>query len=77
MGKGLVAAVVLGVAALGSGAAWAQKKPCEELKSEIDGKLKAKGVRQYTLDIVDAAQAKDGVVGSCDGGTKKIVYKRA
>jgi hypothetical protein len=55
---------------------WAQKKPCEELKKDIEAKLKAKGVTGYTLDI--AADARDGkVVGTCDGGTKKIVYKRA
>jgi hypothetical protein len=64
---------LLAVAACGS--AWAQKKPCEALKSEIEAKLKAKGVKGYTLDIVsDAREGK--VVGSCDGGAKKIVYKR-
>ncbi|MBU2227566.1 MAG: DUF1161 domain-containing protein, partial [Proteobacteria bacterium] len=30
-----------------------------------------------TLEIVPNEQAKDGkVVGSCDGGTKKILYTR-
>ena len=57
--------------------AWSQPKPCDELKSEIEAKLKAKGVEKYTLDIVAADNAKDGkVVGSCEGGTKRIVYKR-
>ena len=52
-------------------------KACEELKSEIDAKLKAKGVKSYSLEIVSNEQVKDGkVVGTCDGGTKKIVYKR-
>jgi Protein of unknown function (DUF1161) len=52
-------------------------KPCDELKSEIDAKLKAKGVENYTLEIVANDEVKDQtVVGSCDGGTKKIVYKR-
>ncbi|MBE0557068.1 MAG: DUF1161 domain-containing protein, partial [Proteobacteria bacterium] len=52
-------------------------KACEELKSEIDAKLKAKGVKSYSLEIVPNDQVKDGkVVGTCDGGTKKIVYKR-
>jgi uncharacterized protein DUF1161 len=53
-------------------------KPCEELKSEIAAKLDAKGVKSYTLDIVakdaDAGDAK--VVGTCEGGTKKILYRR-
>lgn len=69
----IAALVMLGL----SLSAWAQKKPCEELKAEIEAKLKAKGVEKYTLDIVAAADAKDGkVVGSCEGGTKRIVYKR-
>lgn len=55
------------------------RKDCEELKQEIDAKIKANGVPVYTLEIVPNDQVKDGdgqVVGSCDGGTKKIVYKR-
>ncbi len=57
--------------------ALAQKKSCDELKGEIEAKLKEKGVTGYTLDIVASADVKDAkVVGSCDGGTKKIVYKR-
>ena len=52
------------------------KKSCDELKAEIDAKIKAKGVQSYTLEVV-SGDAKDGkVVGSCDGGAKKIVYKR-
>ena len=67
----IVAMLVLGI----SGTAWAQeRKPCEELKAEIEAKLKANGVEKYTLDIVVAEEGK--VVGSCDGGTKRIVYKR-
>jgi Protein of unknown function (DUF1161) len=93
---------------------FAAPKPCDELKSEIEEKIKAKGVKDFTLEVVPAASAKDGtakesakdggtkdsgakesakdggatpaaskdsagagkVVGTCDGGTKKIVYKR-
>jgi hypothetical protein len=55
------------------------RKPCEELKSEIAAKLDAKGVKGYALDIVDKdADAADGkVVGTCEGGSKKIIYKKA
>ena len=57
--------------------ALAQFKPCEELKSEIDAKIKNNGVAVFTTTIVDKDAAEDGkVVGTCDGGTKKIVYKR-
>lgn len=52
-------------------------KPCEELKAEIEKKLDAKGVRAYSLTIVANADVEDQkVVGSCDGGTKKIVYSK-
>ena len=52
-------------------------KPCEELKSEIAAKLDAKGVQSYTLDIVAKDQDAEGkAVGSCEGGTKKIMYRR-
>lgn len=53
-------------------------KACEDLKSEIAAKLDAKGVKSYTLDIVDKDKdVTDGkAVGTCEGGTKKIIYKR-
>jgi hypothetical protein len=71
----IVAAVVLGLSA--SGSAWAQKKDCAELKGEIEAKIKKNGVEKFTLDIVEASAQADGkVVGTCDGGSKKIVYKR-
>ena len=53
-------------------------KPCEELKSEIATKLDAKGVKSYSLEIVAKDQDAAGkVVGTCEGGTKKIVYSRS
>jgi hypothetical protein len=53
------------------------KKSCEELKSEVDAKIQAKGVKSYYLEIVPNEDVKDRkVVGSCDGGTKKIIYRR-
>ena len=65
------------VIALGAGAAVAAVRPCEELKAEIDAKLQAKGVRNYTLEILLAADVKDQtIIGSCEGGTKKIAYTR-
>ncbi|MBV6288178.1 DUF1161 domain-containing protein [Pseudomonas aegrilactucae] len=68
--------MALGLMAL-AGTALAAGKPCEELKSEIAAKLDAKGVSGYSLEIVDKGAATDGkVVGSCEGGTKEIVYKR-
>jgi len=59
-------------------AAQTARKPCEDLKAEIAKKLEDKGVVNYTLDIVDKGKepADAKIVGSCDGGTKSIVYSR-
>jgi Protein of unknown function (DUF1161) len=55
----------------------AMRKPCEDLKTEIAKKLDAKNVVNYTLDVVDKGKEGDGkVVGSCDGGSKSILYSR-
>ena len=83
MGKVIKAALVVGLSLIFANGAWAQKKDCNELKSEIEAKLKKNGVDKFTLDIVDADKQDEGkgkadgkVVGTCDGGTKKIVYKK-
>ena len=53
------------------------KLPCEELKSTIAAGLDARHVAGYTLDVVPKGASTDGkVVGSCDGGTKEIVYRK-
>ena len=75
----------------------AQPKPCDQLKSEIEEKIKKNGVSTFTLDVVPkgeagkAETAKEGdakdakkegaaprgrVVGTCDGGTKQILYRK-
>ena len=61
-----------------AGGALAAPKPCEELKQEIEVKIQANNVPSYTLEIVPNAEVQDQsmVVGSCDGGTTKIVYQR-
>jgi hypothetical protein len=71
----IAAAVVVGMAV--AGPALAQRKDCGELKGEIEAKIKKNGVEKFSLDVIDADKQGDGkVVGTCDGGTKKIVYKR-
>jgi len=75
MVKLIAVAVVVGLAI--SGPALAQRKDCGELKGEIEAKIKKNGVDKFSLDLVDADKQSDGkVVGTCDGGMKKIVYKR-
>lgn len=69
----ILLAALLAVAAAPALAA----KSCDELKGEIEAKLKAKGVKAWTIDIVGKDEQKEGrVVGTCEGGTKKLVYKR-
>ena len=59
------------------GTALAEAKSCESLKTEIEAKLKEKGVTSYSLEIVPSDQVKDQkVVGSCDGGKNKITYSK-
>ncbi|HLH06818.1 MAG TPA: DUF1161 domain-containing protein [Terriglobales bacterium] len=72
----VVTAAALAMAA--SSCAFAQAaKPCEELKSEIAQKIEANGVKSYSLEIVEKEKDAQGkVVGTCDGGTKKIVYSK-
>ncbi|MFY1021422.1 DUF1161 domain-containing protein [Ectopseudomonas khazarica] len=61
-----------------AGGVLAAPKPCEELKQEIEVKIQANNVPSYTLEIVanDDVQDQSMVVGSCDGGTRKIIYQR-
>jgi hypothetical protein len=73
--KMIVAAVVVGMAV--AGPALAQRKDCGELRGEIEAKIKKNGVDKFTLDVLEKdAQAEGKVVGTCEGGSKKIVYKR-
>jgi hypothetical protein len=75
MMKLIAAALVTGLVV--SGPALAQRKDCAELKGEIEAKIKKNGVEKFTLDVLEADAQSDGkVVGTCDGGSKKIVYKR-
>lgn len=52
---------------------------CEALRTQIEAKIGAAGVSQFSVTVVDAAAASTGgqVVGSCAQGAKKIVYTRA
>jgi hypothetical protein len=64
-------------AAIVPGHAAAAIKPCAELEREIAAKLDARGVLRYELAIVAPDAVGDRqVVGSCDGGTQRIVYRR-
>ncbi len=75
MKKSMLPAIL--VLSLFAVSAFGQTKSCEDLKNEIAAKLDGKGVKNYELKIVAADEVKnETVVGSCDGGTKRIVYMR-
>ncbi|GFM80402.1 hypothetical protein PSCICN_10940 [Pseudomonas cichorii] len=60
-----------------AGTTMAAGKNCDELKAEIDAKLKSLKVSSYTLEIIPTDDVKDQkVVGSCDVGRHKIIYTR-
>ena len=71
--------------------AMAEILTCEALKARVDAKLQVKGVPSYTLEIVTTddsgtinaasgvaatASKKGKEVGTCDGGTKHLIYTR-
>ncbi|MGJ7502819.1 DUF1161 domain-containing protein [Variovorax sp. ZT5P49] len=48
---------------------------CEALRTRIETKIAAAGVARFTVTVVDAnASANGQVVGSCELGTRKVVY---
>lgn len=53
-------------------------KTCDELKEKIAAKMESKGVKGAVLTVTpkDEAGKSGKIVGSCEGGSKKIVYTR-
>lgn len=71
----LLLALALGSLAMNASAR--ARKDCATLKDEIETKFQSKGVHGYSLDVVPAGETGPGkVVGTCDGGSKRIVYSR-
>lgn len=68
--------LVLTLAAAAALPVWAAK-PCEALKAELTTKIESHGAKNFMLEVVALDQTGDKrVVGSCEGGSKKIVYSR-
>lgn len=68
------------VAVVAPGVAAANPAPgnCEALREQIETRIRASGVASFTLAVVEVDAAADGkVVGSCDRGSRKIVYTRS
>ncbi len=48
---------------------------CDEIRGQIDAKIKASGAVNYSVLVVDSAASAAGkLVGSCARGSKKIMY---
>lgn len=61
-----------------SASSWSAVTSCDAIKSKIETKLEGKGVKNYTMQVVAKdVETKNRVVGSCEGGSKKIIYLRA
>lgn len=50
---------------------------CDQLRSEVEGKIASAGVTRFSVTVVDAnAPVTSGkVVSSCELGSKKLVYE--
>ena len=68
---------VLATAVISVAGSASAKSSCEEVTAQIEAKIKAKGVKDFTLMTVPKDENSElRVVGTCDGGAKKILYKR-
>lgn len=48
---------------------------CDELRAEVETKIRSSGVAQFTISVADTDAVVPGkVVGSCDMGSKKLLY---
>jgi hypothetical protein len=48
---------------------------CDALRTQIESKIAAAGVARFTVTVIDASASANGqVVGSCELGSKKVVY---
>ena len=59
--------------------AQAQSANCDKLRETLSARIEAGGVRGYALDLLPAKAANPSggkVIGTCDGGAFKAVYRR-
>lgn len=57
------------------GAAVAQAVSCERLRAEVEAKIRGNGVTEFAVAVVAAASQVQGqTVGTCERGTRKLVY---
>jgi hypothetical protein len=48
---------------------------CDELRPEVEARIRAGGVTQFSVTVAEAVEPSAGkVVGACDHGAKKLIY---
>jgi hypothetical protein len=60
-------------------AAFAQANACDQLKATLAARIEATGVRGYQLEVVPSATAVPAgakAIGNCEGGARKVLYRR-
>ena len=68
--------LIIAVAALGAASA-ARAISCEELRSSVEAKIQSKGVKHFSVSIVEIHTTASGqVVGTCELGSKKLIYSK-
>jgi len=51
---------------------------CEDLRAEVESKIRSTGTSQFTVAIIAiAASAPGKIVGTCDRSSRKLVYTQA
>jgi hypothetical protein len=76
-GRPLMKPWLISIACIAATGATHAAESCETLRAQIESKIAAAGVTRFAVLTVDAnAPATGQVVGSCELGTRKIVYQR-
>jgi Protein of unknown function (DUF1161) len=51
---------------------------CEDLRAQVEARIRGAGVAEFTVAVVDAGASAPGkIVGTCDRGGKKLLYTQA
>ena len=69
---------LLGLACLAclASAPAAASPTCDDLRQQIEAKIRARGVSQPVVRVIDAGAKPGGqIVGSCERGARRIVYQ--
>jgi hypothetical protein len=73
--SGYLLTVLVAVITAVPGRASAQAVSCEELRAKVEAKIRGNGVTVFAVEIIESTSKPQGqVVGTCERGTKQLVY---